>query len=270
MISFDLKGKNAVITGGGGILCSVMAKEMAKLGVNVAVLDIAKEAAERIADEINADGGNAFGVAVDVLNMDSLRNAKDEVLKKFDTIDILINGAGGNKPAATTSPEMSFFDIPQDALQWVMNLNLLGTIYTTQVFGEVMKDQGYGSIVNVSSMAAYTPLTNTVAYSAAKAAITNFTQWMSVHFAQNYSPNIRVNAIAPGFLHTQQNHFLLVDENDVPTPRGKKIIAGTPMGRYGLPEELVGGIIYLCSDAASFVTGTILAIDGGYNAYSGV
>ncbi len=270
MISFDISGKVAVITGGGGILCSTMAKELAALGVKVAVLDIALEGAQKVADEIVAAGGEAIGVGVDVLSMDSLKAAREAVMKRFGRVDILINGAGGNKPAATTSPTQSFFDIPQDSLQWVMNLNLLGTVYTTQVFGEIMVEQKSGSVVNISSMAAFTPLTNTIAYSAAKAAISNFTQWMSVHFAQEYSSAIRVNAIAPGFLHTQQNHFLLEDENGNPTPRGQKIIAGTPMGRYGNPEELVGGIIYLCSDAASFVTGVVLPIDGGYNAYSGV
>jgi NAD(P)-dependent dehydrogenase (short-subunit alcohol dehydrogenase family) len=270
MISFNLSGKVAVLTGGGGVLCSVMAKELANFGVKVAVLDIAADKAQEVADEIVSGGGEAIGVGVDVLNLDSLESAKDIVMKRFGRVDILINGAGGNKPAATTSSTLSFFDMPQDALQWVVNLNLLGTIYTTQVFGKVMAEQNSGSIINVSSMAAFTPLTNTIAYSAAKAAISNFTQWMSVHFAQEYSSNIRVNAIAPGFLHTQQNHYLLVDEDGNPTPRGNKIIAGTPMGRYGQPEELVGGVIYLCSEAASFVTGIVLPIDGGYNAYSGV
>jgi NAD(P)-dependent dehydrogenase (short-subunit alcohol dehydrogenase family) len=247
-----------------------MAKELAEFGVKIALLDIDEKKASEIAAEINEKGGEAIGVGVDVLDMDSINKAKDIVMDRFGKVDILINGAGGNKAAATTGPSLSFFDIPQDALQWVVNLNLLGTIYVTQVFGKVMVDQNNGSVINISSMSAYTPLTNTIAYSAAKAAISNFTQWMSVHFAQEYSPNIRVNAIAPGFLHTTQNHFLLVDEKDNPTPRGKKIIAGTPMGRYGKPEELVGAIVYLCSDAASFVTGSIIPIDGGYNAYSGV
>ncbi|NLB82474.1 MAG: SDR family oxidoreductase [Clostridiaceae bacterium] len=164
----------------------------------------------------------------------------------------------------------TFFGIPQDALQWVMNLNLLGTVYTSQIYGKVMAEQGHGSIVNFSSMSAYTPLTNTIAYSAAKAAVSNFTQWLSVHFAQEYSPQIRVNAIAPGFLLTEQNRFLLTDEKGNPTARGEKIINATPMARYGNPEELVGAVIYRCSDAASFFTGTIIPIDGGYNAYSGV
>lgn len=270
MISFDLQGKIAVITGGAGVLCSTMATELAAHGVKVAVLDLAGDKAEAVAESIIAAGGEAMGVAVDVLNVESLNQARDKVLSRFGRVDILINGAGGNKAAATTSPDLSFFDLPQDAIQWVINLNLLGTIYPTQVFGRVMAEQNSGNIVNVSSMAAFTPLTNTVSYSAAKAAISNFTQWMSVHFAQEYDPSIRVNALAPGFLLTQQNQFLLEDENGNPTARGQKIIDGTPMRRYGKPEELVGAVIYLCSDAASFVTGVVLPIDGGYNAYSGV
>jgi NAD(P)-dependent dehydrogenase (short-subunit alcohol dehydrogenase family) len=270
MVSFDISGKVAVLTGGAGILCSTMAREFAKAGAKVALLDLSEEGAKEVADSIVQQGGEAIGVGVDVLNMDSIRAASKTVMDHFGRIDILINGAGGNKAAATTSPELSFFDMPQDAIQWVMNLNLLGTIFPTQVFGRIMAEQDSGCIVNISSMAAITPLTNTVAYSAAKAAISNFTRWMSVHFNQEYSKNIRVNAIAPGFLLTQQNKFLLEDEKGNPTERGKKIIAGTPMGRYGLPEELVGGVIYLCSDAASFVTGTVLVIDGGFSAYSGV
>ena len=270
MISFDISGKVAVITGGAGILCSTMAREFAKAGAKIALLDIAEPKAKEIADSIVREGGEAIGIGVDVLDIESIRAASKKVLDRFGRVDILINGAGGNKAAATTSPDLSFFDLPQDAIQWVLNLNLLGTIYPTQVFGRIMAEQDSGCIVNISSMAAFTPLTNTVAYSAAKAAVSNFTQWMSVHFNQVYSKNIRVNAIAPGFLLTEQNRYLLEDENGNPTERGKKIIARTPMGRYGLPDELVGGVIYLCSDAASFVTGTVLAIDGGFTAYSGV
>jgi len=270
MINFDISGKVAVITGGAGILCTTMAKELAKVGVSVAVLDIAEGKAQEVAADIVANGGDAIGVGVDVLNLESLAQARDIVLHKFGRVDILINGAGGNKTAATTSPTQSFFDLPQDAMQWVMNLNLLGTIYPTQVFGKVMADRGSGNVINISSMAAFTPLTNTIAYSAAKAAISNFTQWMSVHFCMEYSTAIRVNAIAPGFLLTQQNQFLLEDAQGNPTERGQKIINKTPMGRYGKPEELVGAIIFLCSDAASFVTGVVLPIDGGFNAYSGV
>lgn len=270
MVSFDLRDKVAVITGGAGVLCSTMAIELAERGVKVAVMDLAADKAGEVAASIRGTGGEAIAVAVDVLDKESLIRARDIVLAEYGRIDILINGAGGNKAAATTGPDISFFDLPQDALQWVVNLNLLGTIFPTQVFGQVMAKQKAGNIVNVSSMAAFSPLTNTIAYSAAKAAISNFTQWMSVHFAQEYDPAIRVNALAPGFLLTQQNQFLLEDENGRPTPRGQKIISNTPMHRYGKPEELVGAVIYLCSDASSFVTGIVLPIDGGFNAYSGV
>jgi NAD(P)-dependent dehydrogenase (short-subunit alcohol dehydrogenase family) len=247
-----------------------MAEEMAKIGVKIAVLDIARDKAVSVAEGIISKGGEAIGVGVDVLKIESLTRARDVVMERFGRVDILIKGAGGNKPAATTSPEHSFFDLPQDAMQWVVNLNLMGTIYPTQVFGKVMAEQKSGVVVNISSMAAYTPLTNTIAYSAAKAAITNFTQWMSVHFCMEYSPNIRVNAIAPGFLLTQQNQYLLEDESGKATKRGQKIIDHTPMGRYGKPEELVGAVIFLCSEAANFITGVVLPIDGGFNAYSGV
>ena len=193
------------------------------------------------------------------------------MLKEFGRIDILINGAGGNKKEATTSDDMSFFDIPLDALQWVFNLNFMGTVLTTQVFGEVMAEQGSGNIINISSMSALTPLTRIVGYSAAKAAINNFTQWIAVYMNQNYSTNIRVNAIAPGFLLTQQNYYLLVDEKTgQDTERGKAIKKNTPMGRYGKPEELIGAVIWLASDASSFVNGVVVPIDGGFSAFSGV
>lgn len=270
MISFDIKDKVVVITGAGGVLCSTMAYEMAQLGAKIALLDIAEERIAAIAGEICQSGGEAISVACNVLETESITAAKDAVVARYGRVDVLINGAGGNKPAATASPELSFFDMPADSLSWVLNLNLLGTIYPTQVFGRQMAEQGFGCVINISSMSAYTPLTNTVAYSAAKAAVSNFTSWMATHFAQNYSPKIRVNAIAPGFLHTQQNHYLLVNSDGTPSARGQKIIAGTPMGRYGRPEEMVGAIVYLCSEAASFVTGIVLPIDGGYNSYSGV
>jgi NAD(P)-dependent dehydrogenase (short-subunit alcohol dehydrogenase family) len=270
MLSFNLSGKVAVITGGAGILCSAMSKGLAEAGAQIAVLDLDEAGAKGVATEIEAMGGSAYGVSVDVLNKASLKNACSEVLAHFGRVDILVNGAGGNKAAATTSADLPFFDLPEEAMQWVLNLNLLGTIYPTQVFGKVMADQGSGSVVNVSSMAAFKPLTNTIAYSAAKAGVSSFTQWMSVHFCQEYSPAIRVNAIAPGFLLTQQNQYLLEDEAGNRTARGQKIIDNTPMGRYGKPEELIGAVIYLCSDAASFVTGVVLPIDGGFNAYSGV
>jgi NAD(P)-dependent dehydrogenase (short-subunit alcohol dehydrogenase family) len=270
MERFNLKGKVAVITGGAGVLCSSMAQGFADAGVRIALLDLAQDKAQVVADDINAQGGEAIAVGTNVLDLASLRQARQVVMDRFARIDILINGAGGNKAAATTSLDLSFFDLPPDAVQWVINLNLLGTIYPTQVFGRIMADQGFGSIVNISSMAAFTPLTNTIAYSAAKAAVSNFTRWMSVHFSQEYAPTIRVNAIAPGFLLTQQNQYLLEDEKGNRTARGQKIIDGTPMGRYGKPEELIGAAIFLCSDAASFITGVVLPIDGGFNAYSGV
>jgi NAD(P)-dependent dehydrogenase (short-subunit alcohol dehydrogenase family) len=270
MVSIHLDGKVAVITGGAGILCSVMAIGLAEAGAKIAVLDLDETGANKVASEINSFGGEAIGVATDVLNKVSLEKAKEIVLAHYGRVDVLVNGAGGNKAAATASPDQPFFDLPADAMQWVVNLNLLGTIYPTQVFGRVMAAQGSGSVVNISSMAAFKPLTNTVAYSVAKAGVSSFTEWMSVHFCQEYSPAIRVNAIAPGFLLTQQNKYLLEDEDGVRTPRGEKIISNTPMGRYGKPEELVGAVIYLCSEAASFVTGIVLPIDGGFNAYSGV
>ena len=270
MDQFDLSGKVAVVTGGAGILCSAIADGLVNAGAKIAILDLAEEGAKKAASGIQSRGIEAIGVGVDVLDLASLQHACDLVLEKFGHVDILINGAGGNKAAATTSTSLSFFDLPQDALKWVLNLNLLGTIYPTQVFGKVMAEQKSGTVVNISSMAAFKPLTNTVAYSAAKASVSSFTEWMSVHFCQNYSSEIRVNAIAPGFLLTQQNQYLLEDEQGNATERGKKIIDRTPMRRYGKPEELVGAVIYLCSDAASFVTGVVLPIDGGYNAYSGV
>lgn len=270
-ISFDLSGRVAVITGGAGILCSNMAKHLAEAGVKVAVLDLFEDKAKEVAAGIEKAGGEAIGVKVNVLDKASIEEACDVVLKRFGTVDILINGAGGNKPAATTGPDNTFFDMPQEALKWVFDLNLVGTVLPTQVFGKVFAEKKKGCIINISSMAAFTPLTRTVAYSAAKAGISNFTQWMAVHFNQEYSTEIRVNAIAPGFLLTQQNDYLLIDkETGKPTERGAKIIAGTPMGRYGSPDELVGAVMFLCSDAASFVNGSVIPIDGGFSAYSGV
>jgi NAD(P)-dependent dehydrogenase (short-subunit alcohol dehydrogenase family) len=268
---FDVSGKVAVITGGGGILCSEMARALASRGVKVAVLDINEEQAKAVADDIKAEGGEAIAVAVDVLNKASIERARDVVLENFGTVDILINGAGGNKPEATASDTMSFFDIPADAIQWVFNLNIIGTILPTQVFGKVMVEKDKGVIINISSMAAFKPLTRTVAYSAAKAAVSNFTQWMAVHFSQNYSPNIRVNALAPGFFLTNQNYYLLVDkETGEATQRGRQIIDHTPMGRYGVPADLIGTLLWLVSDASSFVNGIVVPVDGAFSAYSGV
>ena len=268
---FSLDGKVAVVTGAGGILCGEISMGLAKAGAKIALLDLRLDMAEKNAEAIRNQGYEAAAFECNVLDKKSIENAKDEVLKKFGRVDILLNGAGGNKPDGTTSDKLSFFDIPQDAVSWVFNLNILGTIMPTQVFGKLFAEQDSGCVINISSMSAFHPLTRTVAYSAAKAAVSNFTEWMAVHFNQEYSKNIRVNAIAPGFLLTQQNYYLMVDEKTGGnTPRGESVLRKTPMARFGKPEELVGGVIYLCSDASKFVNGVVLPIDGGFNAYSGV
>ncbi|MBN1393059.1 MAG: SDR family oxidoreductase [Sedimentisphaerales bacterium] len=268
---FDLTGKAAVITGAGGILCGTMAKALAKAGAKVAVLDLLESAAQKVADAIKADGGEAIAVKCNVLEKDSLQAAKEEVNAAFGKIDILINGAGGNKKEATTSPEMPFFDMPVDAIRFVFELNFIGTLLSSQVFGKEMAENDSGVILNISSMNAFRPLTKIAAYSAAKAAINNFTQWLAVHMCQNFSKNIRVNAIAPGFFLTEQNRFLLTEEKSGKlTARGKTIIEHTPMGRFGEPGELVGTVLWLLSDAAKFVTGVVVPVDGGFSAFSGV
>jgi NAD(P)-dependent dehydrogenase (short-subunit alcohol dehydrogenase family) len=276
---FSLSGKAAVVTGAGGVLCGTMSKALAKAGAKVAVLDLVKEAAVKVADAIKADGGEAVAVKCDVLRKDSLEAAKEEVNAEFGKIDILINGAGGNKKEATTSPDLPFFDLPLEAIRFVFDLNFIGTLLTTQVFGKEMAENDSGIILNISSMNAFRPLTKIPAYSAAKAAVNNFTQWLAVHMCQNYSKNIRVNAIAPGFFVTEQNRFLLTDEKsgesatltaDKLTSRGKTIIEHTPMGRFGQPDELIGTALWLLSDAAKFVTGVVIPIDGGFSAFSGV
>ncbi|OGF99178.1 MAG: D-mannonate oxidoreductase [Candidatus Glassbacteria bacterium RIFCSPLOWO2_12_FULL_58_11] len=268
---FDISNKVIAITGAGGILCSVMAEALAKAGAVVAVLDLREDAAAGVAEKIKSKGGKSLAVKVDVLNRQSIEEAHKRVEGTLGPVDVLINGAGGNKKEATTSPELSFFDLPESAVRWVFDLNCLGTIMPSQIFCRAMAGRGAGNIVNISSMSAFHPLTKVLGYSAAKAAISNFTEWLAVHMAQNYSKAIRVNAIAPGFFLTEQNRFLLVDEKTgQPTERGKSIIAGTPMARYGAPEELLGALIWLISDASSFVTGTVIAVDGGFNAFGGV
>ncbi len=268
---FDLRGKVVVATGGGGVLVGTMSRALGRAGAKVAILDIVEEAAQAVARDIKASGGEAIGIRTDVLDRKSVEQARDVVLEKYGTVDILINGAGGNKPQATTSPEKPFFELPPDAVRWVFDLNFLGTFIPSQVFGKVMADKGEGVILNISSMNAFRPLTRIPAYSAAKAAVSNFTQWLAVHMAQEYSPKIRVNAIAPGFFLTHQNRFLLIDEKTGElTPRGKTIIEHTPMGRFGDPEDLIGTVIWLLSDASSFVTGVVVPIDGGFSAFSGV
>jgi NAD(P)-dependent dehydrogenase (short-subunit alcohol dehydrogenase family) len=268
---FGLSGKVAVVTGGGGVLCSAISQALARVGVKVAVLDLRREAAQAVVDEITAASGEALVVGANVLARESLEQARDQVLERFGTVDILINGAGGNKKEATTSADLSFFDLPQDAFQWVFNLNFIGTLLPSQVFGKVIAEKGEGCILNISSMNAFRPLTRIPAYSAAKAAVSNFTQWLAVHISQEYSPRIRVNAIAPGFFLTEQNRFLMTDEQSGElTPRGKTIIAHTPLGRFGEPGDLIATVLWLLSPGASFVHGTVIPIDGGFSAFSGV
>ena len=269
-ISFDISGQTAVITGAGGIICGVMAKEMARKGVRVALLDLFVDKAQQVVDEIRAEGGTAIAVKANVLDKASLEQAREEVLKEFGSVDILVNGAGGNKAQATTGAELSFFDLDLDAFKWVFDLNVTGAVLTTMVFGELLAKQGYGNVINIASMASYHPLTNTVAYCGAKAAVANFTEWMAVNFNKNYSTNIRVNAIAPGFLLTTQNQFLMQKEDGTPTDRGQRVLDKTPMARYGQPEEMAGAVIWLCSDAASFVNGAVIPIDGGFSAFWGI
>ena len=268
--SFNISDKVIVATGGGGVLVGAMARGLASEGAKIAILDIFPEKAQAVADDIIAAGGDAIAVQADVLDKDSLESARDAILARYGRIDALINGAGGNKAQATTSPDLSFFDLPQDAFQWVFNLNFIGTLLPSQVFGKLMAEQGAGVILNVSSMNAFRPLTRIPAYSAAKAAVSNFTQWLAVHLAQEYTPNLRVNAIAPGFFLTEQNRFLLLDEDENLTPRGRTIIDHTPAGRFGDPDDLLGAVLWLLTPASSFVSGVVLPIDGGFSAFSGV
>jgi len=268
---FNVQGKVIAATGGGGVLVGAMARGLAQAGAKIAVLDIFEEAAQRVADDIVQAGGEAVGIKMDVLDKSSVQAGLVAALERFGKVDILINGAGGNKKEATTSPDLSFFDLPEDAFQWVFNLNFIGTLLPSQVFGKYMAEQGQGIILNVSSMSAFSPLTRVAAYSAAKAAVSNFTQWLAVHMAQEYSPDIRVNAIAPGFFLTEQNRFLLTDEaSGELTARGQTIIDHTPTARFGDPDDLLGSVIWLLSPGSAFVTGVVVPIDGGFSAFSGV
>lgn len=273
--------KVIVLTGAGGVLCGSLAKSLAKEGHKIAVLDLRIEAANKIADEINADGGTAIGVAANVLEKESLETARNEVNSQLGSCDILINGAGGNHPLGTTSnPHLveedllnhdsdfkSFFDLDPEGIKFVFNLNFIGTLLPTQIFAKDMIGKKGCSILNISSMNAFTPLTKIPAYSGAKAAVSNFTQWLAVHFSK---VGIRVNALAPGFFLTDQNRTLLTTENGDLTPRGNTIIDQTPMGRFGEPEDLAGTTSWLCGEGASFVTGVVIPIDGGFSAFSGV
>ena len=268
---YDFTGHTIVITGGTGILGGEIACALVGCGANVALLDLNLAPAERLLKRMGAGANQVLAVEGNVLDVGSLRQATQAILDKFGAVDCLVNAAGGNKPQATTSPNLSFFDLPVDALRWVFDLNILGTMLPCQVFGKLMAEKGKGTILNISSMNAFRPLTRIPAYSAAKAGVSNFTQWLAVHMAQQYSPRIRVNAIAPGFFLTEQNRFLLYDEQTRElTPRGQSIIAHTPMGRFGKPGDLFGTTLWLLSEASAFVTGVIVPIDGGFSAYSGV
>jgi NAD(P)-dependent dehydrogenase (short-subunit alcohol dehydrogenase family) len=268
---YDFTGRTVAITGGAGILGGEMACALVGCGANVAILDRDPALAARLMDRLGCGPGCAIVVYGDVLQPETLIKAEQTMRAEFGPVDTLINAAGGNKPQATTSPDRSFFDLPVDALRFVFDLNILGTFLPSQVFGRVMAERGEGVILNISSMNALRPLTRIPAYSAAKAGVSNFTQWLAVHMAQEYSPRIRVNAIAPGFFLTAQNRFLLIEpETGELTERGRTIIAHTPMGRFGEPEELLGTVLWLLSPASAFVTGIVVPIDGGFSAFSGV
>ena len=270
---YDFSGRTVVVTGGTGVLGQAMVRAIVGCGANVALVARNPEKAEpQIAAlaELNAPG-RAVAFTADVLDAGSLREAAAAVVREFGRVDALLNGAGGNHPGATTKPELSFFDLPEDALRFVFDLNMLGTIIPSQVFGRLMAEQGEGVILNVSSMSAVRPLTRVLGYSAAKAGVNSFTQWLAVHLATEYSPRIRVNAIAPGFFLTEQNRFLLTDkETGSLTARGQSIIAHTPMGRFGEPEDLLGTLLWLLSPASNFVTGVVVPVDGGFSAFGGV
>ncbi|MCD6238385.1 MAG: D-mannonate oxidoreductase [Thermotoga sp.] len=267
---FSLEGKTAVITGGAGVLGSEIAIGLGKAGAQLAIADIIST--KEIIERAKKAGIKAKGYFIDVMDPKKIEKCAKEIMSDLEKIDILVNCAGGNSKNATTSEELSFFDLPLDALEKVVSLNLFGgAILPAQVFGKIMmKNEDGGSIINISSMNAFRPLTRIPGYSAAKAAVSNFTQWLAVHLTQEYNRKLRVNAIAPGFFSTKQNKYLLWTEEGKLSERGKTIIAHTPMGRFGEPEELIGTCIWLASDASRFVTGTVVPIDGGFNAFSGV
>ncbi|GIK36382.1 MAG: dioxygenase [Chloroflexota bacterium] len=268
---YNFTGRSIVITGGAGILGGEIACALVGCGASVALIDRDPALAERLMHRFETSIGEAIVVYGDVLKPETLQVAAETVIKTFGRVDSLINGAGGNNPRATTSPDQSFFDLPPDALRFVFDLNLLGTILPSQILGKYMVEQGEGVILNISSMNAFRPLTRIPAYSAAKAGVSNFTQWLAVHMAQEYSPRIRVNAIAPGFFLTEQNRFLLTDqETGALTTRGQSIISHTPMGRFGTPEDLLGTVMWLLSPASAFVTGVVVPVDGGFSAFGGV
>ena len=268
---FDFSGKTAVVTGGTGVIGGEIACGLAGLGARVAILGRNAEAGEKVQQRLGSERDRIDMITADVRDEQALRAAAKTIEDRFKRVDFLVNAAGGNDSRATTGAEHSFFDLASEALRSVVDLNLMGTVLPSQVFGRQMAEQKQGAIVNVTSMAAARPLTKVGAYGASKAAVTNFTQWLAVHLAQECSPHIRVNAIAPGFLLTVQNRFLVTDRiSGELTARGKSIVAHTPMGRFGKPQDLLGAVFWLLSPAASFVTGAVIPVDGGFGAYSGV
>src|SRR5579859_2038398 len=268
---FNIQGQTAIITGGSGILGNAMAHGLAQAGANVVVIGLHEDKTSAVAESITAQGGKALAIACNVLERADLQHALEQVTATFGQVDILVNAAGGNAPQATTSPDNPFFELDKAAIDSVFALNFTGTLLSCQVFGRGMAERGQGCIVNIASMNALRPLTRIPAYSAAKAAIANFTQWLAVHMAQEYSPLIRVNAIAPGFLLTEQNRFLLTDkESGAWTPRGQTILNHTPMARFGAPEDLISTLLWLVSPASAFVTGIVVPVDGGFSAFGGV
>ena len=271
---YDFGGRTVLVTGGAGVLGFEIARTLVECNANVVILSRNQERAAQSIAEINKavkSNGHAIYVLGDVLDLKILQEANETICAQFGKVDVLINAAGGNHPSAITSADLSFFDLPLDALRHISDLNLLGTILPCQVFGRGMAERGEGVILNISSMNAFRPLTRIPAYSAAKAAVSNFTQWLAVHMAQNYSPRIRVNAIAPGFFITDQNRFFLTDKDSGDlTTRGKAVIAHTPMNRFGTPEDLLGAAMWLISSASAFVTGAVIPVDGGFSAFSGV
>lgn len=267
---FSLTDKTIVITGGTGVLGQTMVKGLAAAGASVAILGRRKEVAEALAKEVRSLGGQAIAVKADVLDREALTKARETILQEFGSIQILVNAAGGNMPGAIVPPDKTFFDLNLDNFQKVVNLNLMGTVLPTQVFSDDMAKRKKGVIINIASMAAFRPLTRVVGYSAAKAAVENFTQWLAIEMAKKFGEGIRVNAISPGFFLTEQNRTLLTNPDGSYTARGQAAINQTPFARFGKPEELIGTLVWLCSDASAFVTGVNVPVDGGFNVFGGV
>jgi NAD(P)-dependent dehydrogenase (short-subunit alcohol dehydrogenase family) len=267
---FSLQGKTIVLTGAGGTLVGEMAITAAQCGANAVILDISKDSADKVAKTIKYKNSEAISLQCNVLDKNNLQDSCQKILDKYGKIDCLVNGAGGNRSEATTSEVLSFFDIPIEAHKDVLDLNFIGTMLSCQVFGKEIAKQKQGSIVNIASISGFRPLTQASAYAAGKSAVINFTKWLAVYICQNYSPQIRVNAIAPGFFATEQNRYLLYDETGQLTQRGLSIIEKVPQHRFGTPAELTGALVWLLSESASFCTGTVITVDGGFDAFSGV